>query len=789
MTPKTSRSIQLWNFTLANILVLALIVVPYLAQNQLLQWDNVGHYFSVWFLHTHLFPDFSGWNPFFYGGFSQGTLYPPLFHYAAAALGFIVPLKLAYKLIVVLAVASTLPAYYYLARQAGLKAETAATSAVCLLALLMFPYSPIKQTLHVGANFLSTFNVGLVTNALALPFLFLYGGALLRSNFRQNAVLPSLLLAILILTHVHTALMAVLLFVCIATIKLRSLQAFKFAAKHAALTFLLCAFWFIPFLANLPESDTAKFPLFLSDFGYVLLVVVCFVAIYLRYRDSTKAAYPLTLFIVLASAILLVLNQLSISLHFYRLIIFPLLFVPLLITLALHEKLRPVLSGVSLLIAVLVLALHGQTVADLDVTGPQGFTLPEFDRQIADRTLVMAAPADQVQPHIFQHLLPLHHSFFTGKGLFAESSQNAKFFMTLEKLIEPRSFAWGIPIAPLYDVDLPTKKRLISRALKALGVNGIISTTLLHNLDFQSVEPLFTYRLLTPSYSFDVDNIRYVVRAWEQERYFASSEGKLILVDTGSDSVSFTVFDSPDCDGPFCILETNSSLYLTRDYDSHFKIIEQVLPKPSANEIVEWPASFGELDTVKRISLTEVASLPNYKKRNDYAHHPLKLTAYHYKLPHSPLVETVKQSTEQHTENWEAITKNWFVNPDSASSCVNATLSELRPSPGASIEKLSVSKLQDRLSFRVNSPSPTPVLVRISYSPNWRAYQGGEPLTIYRACPNYMMVLANDEVVLQFKKRGYEVISLALSALSWAGLLAYWVARRRREAPTEAQSH
>ena len=120
-------------------LLIVLLLGPFCASNAVLQWDMPGHLFSAWYTAEYLFPRWTGWNPFFFGGYPQGIFYPPLFHYLLALLSKLVGLQLGFKLLLSATIAALPPALAFLYLRIGLERERALCAAALSLALLCAP--------------------------------------------------------------------------------------------------------------------------------------------------------------------------------------------------------------------------------------------------------------------------------------------------------------------------------------------------------------------------------------------------------------------------------------------------------------------------------------------------------------------------------------------------------------------------------------------------------------------------------------------------------------------------
>jgi uncharacterized membrane protein len=91
---------------------------------------------------------------------------------------------------------------------------------------------------------------------------------------------------------------------------------------------------------------------------------------------------------------------------------------------------------------------------------------------------------------------------------------------------------------------------------------------------------------------------------------------------------------------------------------------------------------------------------------------------------------------------------------------------------------------EDSISFRVRKIGE-PVVVRVSYFPNWKAEGAEGP---WRATPNFMVVVpTSHEVRLEYATTRAESLGRAGTALGLVGLggLVWWGRRRRDDHDTE----
>ena len=155
-------------------------------------------------------------------------------------------------------------------------------------------------------------------------------------------------------------------------------------------------------------------------------------------------------------------------------------------------------------------------------------------------------------------------------------------------------------------------------------------------------------------------------------------------------------------------------------------------------------------------------------------------------LTHEPVVAT---DVAKGGRGWQDVAVDWYqdrtrwdvpVAADGPEEWLRVDKSALAELPRTQVRAARVSDIEaspDRISFKVDRPG-TPVVVRASYFPNWRADGAEGP---YRVTPNLMVVVPTDtEVELTYGRTPVEGLGWLVSGAGLVGLLAL---RRRPVVP------
>ncbi len=436
-----------------------------------------GAYFSSWFTKEYLFPNPIGWNPFFFGGYPQNQFYGPLLPYLAALLAQVMPISLAFKIIISLAIILTPLSFYYFSRSLELSKNKSAIAMAFMFSMLF-----IFTSKWTGGDFYSTFENGFVAQALSLPLFFFYFGLLVKKIETKYFVLPSVLAAAVILAHSYAAICLAIAVIAVLISK-RNKKSTIYLIKHLILILLLCLFWLIPLIE---ESSQLNFFL-IGNFAYVVEIVLIsaslsFIAFFLKKEN---------LFIpslwVLLTGLFIFFGQeyLKTTIHFYRMTFFVMLFAPVLFFLTIQIKKFESKKVYKIAMCFILLACFATAlylVANARPIKAEGYStaiLPanlDFGEINQGRILINAPPSLQQSPHELQHLIPMTFGNISSRGLFSESSKNSRFFFNIEKEIDPSYMDWGV----LTDGGLISSNPdfyydLLPHHLSLFGITRIIS--------------------------------------------------------------------------------------------------------------------------------------------------------------------------------------------------------------------------------------------------------------------------------------------------------------------------
>jgi len=224
-----------------------------LANTTITGGDTGAHFGTAAFLKSNLMPHghLTGWFPGAYDGLPLYTFYFPLPDTLAALAGVVIPFNIAFKLMTILGSVTLPVAAWAFGRLAGLERPRPAVLAVATLPFL-FDQS---YTIY-GGNLYSTM-AGEYAFSLGLSVALLFLGTVVRGMRTGRMRVPAaLLLAACVLCHLVTSLFAVVGVVVIVLLSGPTKRRLWWAASVVGTSFLLVAWWAVPFVTEQAYSTT-----------------------------------------------------------------------------------------------------------------------------------------------------------------------------------------------------------------------------------------------------------------------------------------------------------------------------------------------------------------------------------------------------------------------------------------------------------------------------------------------------------------------------------------------------
>jgi hypothetical protein len=704
------RVVALGAVAVAVVLLLWEVHIDLVLRNTTPIFGDLGaHLHEPHFVRHHLLSHgrLSGWSQDWFGGYPVNTFYFPLGSVLGAVLSFLLPYNVAFKLVTVAGVVA-LPVCAYAFGRLNQRGRLLSAS----LAVATLPFL-LQGVTFTGGTLLSTvtgeFSFGL-SLAVILLVLGLAGAGFRTGRYRAAT---AGLLAVAIVLHVIPALMAVVGMAVLMGLQ-PSWARLRWLAEVLAGAGALAAFWLIPFLLggqyttgpDYAKAEPVSKYLFLGPMGIVIVLAACG-ALVAGFRTSRRDTFPLFL------VVMAVLSALAFSLTptgrlwSGRFLPFWLLFVALLAGTVLYE---------------LAASIDRTRV---ESARGQGVQRPAMARMAMVSVFLLVAPVLWGSP--------------AGRGLLMHKSidvsqQTVRYLGGYERQPERREFQNIIDTMRAVGRD-----HGCGRAQWEWNTTEWVSDrwALMNLLPYwtdgcvQSTEGLYVQSAAT-------------------SRYVHLANGRL-----ASPPTEFLGL-------PKHTLDVATGVEQLRRLGVRYYIAA---------------SSAAQQQAAATAGLTQIAStVPS--KGNRWQVYEISDVDVIEPLLYTPVVVPKANGGRS---SWEGVATAWFDDLDSQEVVVSADgpdswprRSELRAAASVreAADPAEVSRVRvthERVSFHVDRVG-VPVLVRVSYFPNWRASGADGP---WRATPNWMVVLptAND-VTLHYSARS---TSKLLGLLLTLGGLVYLV--------------
>ena len=229
--------------------------------------DTGSHYYTAQYVKDVLLPEgkISGWCQGNLAGFPILQNYFPLPFFLMAALSWIIPLQVSFKLVTVLGIFLLPVCTYLLFRFLRQPFPVPAIGAVFSL-----PFLFMEGNSMWGGNIPSTL-AGTFCYSLGFAFAILWVGLLYRTITEQRGfVPPAILLAATGLCHGYTLLFAVFASSFFLFTKRHFADNLKILLKIHVTAFMLMGFWLIPLMAFLPYTTRFSIYWIFFNWGQIL---------------------------------------------------------------------------------------------------------------------------------------------------------------------------------------------------------------------------------------------------------------------------------------------------------------------------------------------------------------------------------------------------------------------------------------------------------------------------------------------------------------------------------------
>ena len=449
---------------LITTLIFVTVFIPFIAFNSLDKYDTPGLLSLSWFIAEYRFPDFQGWNPYFFAGFPQGILYPPLFHYLIAGLSKIFSLELSYKLVITTAgLLIPISIHSFTKTVYRNKSWALLGSLSILITLLALPG-------YLGFNYDGMLDYGLGPSFITIPVFFFFLCSLFRN--KRSARLLASLFSIMLLTNLVATLVAGIITIIYAVMNIKNKDVLIRMAKFPLLVGLLSLFWTLPYLVW-HSWGVSGYPIQGSGMISILAIVLSGSALSLEFYIAKRRKQRLKLSAILLTGFLfallnivdMVINRDKTvfsfgSIHPLRLQIFS--FLAFAISLPLIIKnLHPILLIftkrfkvmklfkrmfhmaeihaflIIFIIILTIIRLQPRGVEKIEFDNP-----PEWEGRVM-RVYKVTEVLDQSRAVIDRSVMDYPNAYAVD-GLLKESSYLAPYFQSLAKSLNSKNYDWKI---------------------------------------------------------------------------------------------------------------------------------------------------------------------------------------------------------------------------------------------------------------------------------------------------------------------------------------------------------
>lgn len=431
-------------FLVIIFLVLMAAILPFFLSNNLEGFDTAGHVSNIYFIKNNFWPWPDGWNHYFLSGYPQGLFYPSFFHWATTALSFIFSIEITFKIIISLAILGFI-AFFYLLALKIFERKLAAPFSLVIVSFFYFLGTGLSDNMFTDIFY------GMVSHLFSLTIFIAYIYSLyfsLKNN--KGFLMPGILLALTILTHIITggaALLLALIILCFSFGR----DYFSVIFKHLILAILLTAFWWLPFLLNIDyisgsSVPTLTTPLIIVCLPFIILISSVNLLNFKKDKNVLIASFAVfNIAIILFYFLKYILPSDNLPIHFHRFLVYPFILAPLNLAYLLKD-IRLAWGKVNLI--ALFFLFYFFFFFRIIPVGPFSVKLLDGVENVYKSGRVVATGYSKnmdARFHSTRMKIVENYGLPVVGGLFAESSVNGRFIMSLLKSWseDNENFIWG----------------------------------------------------------------------------------------------------------------------------------------------------------------------------------------------------------------------------------------------------------------------------------------------------------------------------------------------------------
>lgn len=433
-----------YGLIIISLIGLITLIIPFIADNNLENFDAAGQYANAYYIKNVFWPWPGGWNSHLLSGFPQGIFYPPLFHYLSAALGFIIPLAVAYKSLLGLAI-FIFPVIFFLLAKNIFKNIPQATAA--LIATGIFYYFDMGLNDNLFCDLYFGMSPHLFSLTIFIIYLFFISKLI--DKPKKWWSISGLILAILIMTHSFTSAVALVFSIIITILGHQDKYLRISLIKHFILASFLSAWWWLPAILNINYISGSDIN---GQSAPVLIVMMPFILtsslIVFKIKEKNLFIKSISVFNLFILTLYLFSNFIAIDyfpIHFTRFLVYPVLLAPLTFIYLLAKRIVnwQIING-SLLFAFIFYIFFFRIIP----VGPfDTKLLTNVSRYWQSGRVLVSGGSRNLDDrfHITRMKLAIEENLPAAEGLFVESTPNGWFIMSMMKSWENTAptFVWA----------------------------------------------------------------------------------------------------------------------------------------------------------------------------------------------------------------------------------------------------------------------------------------------------------------------------------------------------------